>query len=127
MILIGILSATALPRLSALGTFAGRGFRDQTIATLRFAQKTAIAQRRAVCVTTSSSAVTLEIAATSSAASGCGGAALNLPFTAKAGTGLSVASFNFKGMGETDAASDITLTVTDADNITVDHVTGYVR
>ncbi|MFA5826532.1 MAG: prepilin-type N-terminal cleavage/methylation domain-containing protein, partial [Gallionellaceae bacterium] len=50
MIIIGIIAAVALPRFFDRGTFDSRGFHEQMISTLRFAQKTAIAQRTTVCV-----------------------------------------------------------------------------
>lgn len=127
MVIIGIMAFVALPKFDSLGAFDARGFRDQTVSTLRFAQKTAIAQRRAVCVTTSGTGVTLTIAAAATDSSGCSGATLNPPFTAKAGTGLAVTSFNFLRKGETDATSNVTLTVSGADDISIDYETGYVR
>lgn len=50
VVLIGILSAFVAPRLTHSSEFAARGFEDQVKATLRYAQKAAIAQRRYVCV-----------------------------------------------------------------------------
>lgn len=50
MIIAGILAAVAAPRLTDSG-FDDRRLRDETIATLRFAQKSAIASRRMTCVT----------------------------------------------------------------------------
>ncbi|KAF0206419.1 MAG: MSHA pilin protein [Gallionellaceae bacterium] len=50
MIIIGILAAVVLPKFFDRGTFDSRGFHDQMISTLRYAQKTAIAQRTTVCV-----------------------------------------------------------------------------
>lgn len=126
MVLVGILAATALPRFNQLGAFDARGFRDQTASMLRYAQKQAIAQRRTVCVAIAPSAVTLSIDA-STPADGVCESALTLPFQARTGTGLAGSGFNFGTMGETNQASDITLTITDADNIVVDRTTGYVR
>lgn len=51
IVILGILAAVAVPRLFDRGTFDSRGFYDQVIASLRYAQKTAISQRRTVCVT----------------------------------------------------------------------------
>jgi len=51
MVIIGILSAIALPRLFDRGVFDSRGFYDQLLSSLRYAQKSAISQRRQVCVT----------------------------------------------------------------------------
>lgn len=57
MIIIGILAMVALPRFFERSAFESRAFADQTLSILRYAQKTAIAQRRKVCVTFSSSGV----------------------------------------------------------------------
>jgi MSHA pilin protein MshC len=64
MVIAGILGAIAVPKLSETNTFNIRGFHDQTLALLRFAQKSAIAQRRTVCVTFSYTSATLRIAST---------------------------------------------------------------
>jgi MSHA pilin protein MshC len=51
IVLVGILAATALPRFTGSSGLEDRGFRDRTIAALRYAQKSAIASRRTVCAT----------------------------------------------------------------------------
>jgi len=51
MVIVGIVSAIALPRMFDRGSFDSRGYYDQVISSLRYAQKTAISQRRTVCVT----------------------------------------------------------------------------
>lgn len=51
VLLLGILAAYAAPRLFNRNDLNARGFHDETLAYLRYAQKTAIAQRRMVCVT----------------------------------------------------------------------------
>lgn len=131
MIIIGIMSVTVLPRMDGLSAFDSRGFRDQTVATLRFAQKTAIAQRRAVCVTIASTGITLRIASLATAAS-CGtGTVLNPPFAARSGSGLAGSGFIFLRQGETDGtgavSGTITLAIAGADSILIDSTTGYVR
>ena len=63
MIMIGIMAAVVIPRFDLLTGYDSRGMRDQTIATLRYAQKSAIAQRRHVCaVIDASSDIALTIA-----------------------------------------------------------------
>ena len=51
IIIIGIVAVAAAPRFFDRNVFDSRGFHDQVISTVRYAQKTAIAQRRFVCVT----------------------------------------------------------------------------
>ena len=50
MIVIGILAIAVLPRFGAIGGITARGYADQLEAYLRYAQKSAIAQRRPVRV-----------------------------------------------------------------------------
>ena len=58
LILVGILAATAIPRLN-VRDFDEAGFRDGVKAALQHARKTAVASRRYVCATVSSTAVTI--------------------------------------------------------------------
>lgn len=78
LILVGILAVTVLPRFSLLGGFEAQGFADQIRSTLRFAQKTAIAQRRNVAVTyaTGGVAICSYSGAATPCAAGCAGAAI---------------------------------------------------
>jgi MSHA pilin protein MshC len=55
IVIMGILSAVALPKLF-VSSYQARGFADQVLATLRYAQKSAIAQHRLVCASLSASA-----------------------------------------------------------------------
>ncbi len=50
LVIVGILAAFAAPRFFGTHGFEERGFHDETMFALRFAQKAAIAQRRLVCV-----------------------------------------------------------------------------
>lgn len=49
VVIAGILAAVVLPRWSGGGGFDERALRDETLAALRHAQKSAIAARRTVC------------------------------------------------------------------------------
>lgn len=134
IVIIGILAAVVAPRFFDANVFKSRGFADQVQATLRYAQKEAIAQHRNVCVTMAASTITLNIANTSGAGVACG-PNLNLPtggsniLSAPAGSGITMtytsASFIFDALGSTTAQ---TITVSGAtNNIVVEAQTGYVH
>lgn len=125
LILVGILSVVAMPKFFDKNSFQGRGFHDETLALLRYAQKSAVAQRRTVCVTVAATGVSLNLA--SSAGSTTCATNLNMPSTAVGGSGLSGNSFKFLASGATDQTGTITLAITGASSINIDAVTGYVR
>jgi len=50
ILVIGILAVVALPRFFATSDFEARGYYDTVMNTLRYAQRTAVAQRRAVYI-----------------------------------------------------------------------------
>ncbi len=117
MIIIGIMAVVALPRFGDIGTFDARGAADQVASYLRFAQKSALAQRRNVRVVVSSNpavAPALCIAATAGGACPGSCAASNLIFPG----GFSVArqavtiggagSFCFDTLGGASAPQSIT-------------------
>ena len=138
IVIAGVLAAVAIPRFVGVDSFASRGFSDEAIGIVRYAQKIAIAWRRDVhvCVTANSVAV--------SAGSGCG-TPLNHPVTsapmlstAPSGVTLLPTSFCFDGIGRSTncsgiANATITITVTStiagdpARQIVVEAETGYVH
>lgn len=61
MVLIGILSVVAIPRMNLIDGFDEIGYRDQVIATLEFARKSAVAARRYVCVQRAANSISLTI------------------------------------------------------------------
>lgn len=63
LIVLGILAAAVAPRFFGSHGFEERGFYDETIAALRYAQKSAISHRRLVCVDFTAQSVRLRIAA----------------------------------------------------------------
>lgn len=75
MIIIGILAVVALPRFADQSTFETRGFADQTLATLHYARKTAVASGRNVCVSASSggNTLTMTMASARGQPGACGG------------------------------------------------------
>jgi len=50
IVILGVLAVFAAPRLFNNTDFYARGFHDETLSILRYAQKAAVAQRRTVCV-----------------------------------------------------------------------------
>ncbi len=71
MIIVGIMAVAVIPRMDLLGGFDSRGMRDQTIAAMRFAQKSALAERRHVCVAIVNSDITLRIASAFATTAAC--------------------------------------------------------
>lgn len=139
IVLLGVLAVFAAPRIFNSGDFYARGFHDETLAFLRYAQKTAIAQRRTVCVAFTTNSATLNIA--SAAATTTCNTALRGPkgdspgaITVKTGVAYNAAptDFNFDGLGQPITASGVamatqTIQVSNAaKSITVETATGYV-
>jgi MSHA pilin protein MshC len=61
MIVIGIMAVTVLPRFDLLKGFDEVGYRDKVRATLEYARKSAVAQRRYVRVTAAGNGLSLDI------------------------------------------------------------------
>jgi MSHA pilin protein MshC len=62
IVIVGTLAVAALPRLFDQNDFYARGFYDETLSVLRYGQKTAVAQRRLVCASFTTTSITLRIA-----------------------------------------------------------------
>lgn len=50
LVIMGVLSALAAPRVASNSSFDQKGFKDQIKASIQFARKMAVARRRYVCV-----------------------------------------------------------------------------
>jgi MSHA pilin protein MshC len=135
MVILGVLAAIAMPRFFDRNTFDSRGFYDQTISTLRYAQKTAIAKHRFVCVAFAANSITLTFDPISPSAvhtvAACGsnltdpGGQSPYTVTAPNGVVLAGANFSFDALGRTSVVlAPITV---DSYSINVDQATGYVR
>jgi MSHA pilin protein MshC len=142
LLLIGILAAVAVPRLTTFDGFRTQGWREQVVTGLRLAQTTATGHRRLVCASFSGNSLSLSIAAVSGATS-CSDA---LPgpdgatsFTATAperGVNVSISPpgtiyFQPNGRVSSDGAGTLvatrTLTAGDANPITVYGESGHVE
>jgi MSHA pilin protein MshC len=138
IIIVGILAATVAPRFFDSSVFQSRGFADQVQATLRYAQKEAIAQHRNVCVAITANDITLTIADLSGAGVACslnlalpaGGNSISVPLN----SGITLltspvappVSFNFDALGSTATAHAITFSGA-PNSIVVEAETGYVH
>jgi MSHA pilin protein MshC len=139
MVIIGILAVAALPRFIERNTFDSRGYYDQVISTLRFAQKTAIAQHRFVCVALAANSITLTYDTTPPSSTHttatCPGTNLTSPAGASPYTVMAPtadvtlsggAAFSFDALGRASAAQSITVSGYGT-AITVEADTGYVH
>ena len=142
IVMLGVLAVFAAPRIFSSNDFYARGFHDETQAFLRYAHKTAIAQRRTVCVTFTASTVTLNIASTPTTFNCVSAGTLVGPrgetpatLTAKSGVSFSATptNFNFDGLGQPITSAGVlmatqTVQVSNAGKaITVEAATGYVH
>ena len=134
LILVGILAVVALPRFASKSDFDARGFFDATASMLRYAQKSAVAQRRTVCVGFGAdSSVSLTIASSFGGACDTPLAGPNgiAPYAlaAPAGVGFAAAPANFSFLPSGAASLGQTLGVADLAGrlLTVVAATGYVQ
>ena len=132
MIVLGILAITILPRFADRGAFDARGFRDGTLSVLRYAQKSAVAQRRQVCVTFGAGSVSLRIASVWGGACNTdltgpdGVAPYSIAAPPTSGFVAQPADFSFLPSGAASANRVISVTGMPANPINVVAATGYV-
>ena len=145
IVLLGVLAVVATPRIFNNSDFYARGFHDETIALLRYAQKTAVAQRRTVCVTFAVGAVSTASLRTATV-EGVGACSANLvgprgdspgTVTSRSGVNYSASppsAISFDGLGQPLDASGNPITATrtitvsgSGKVITIEPVTGYVH
>ena len=141
IVILGVLAVFAAPRIFNNSDFYARGFHDETLSLLRYAQKAAIAQRRTVCVTFTSTSATLTMASAASTYNCTTATALTGPngaptITAKTGVTYSTTTppvnFNFDGLGQPIDSSGVAkatqnIKIDNATDVVVEAVTGYVH
>jgi MSHA pilin protein MshC len=136
LVLVGILSIAIIPRFASKNAFDARGYFDQSIAMVRYAQKLAIAQRRDVFVNVTGNSICLTYATETTCAGATAANQVINPAaqawfvkTAPAGMIFTAASsFSFNALGQPSTGKVISFTgdgVTT--NITVESETGYVH
>mgnify|MGYP006100383051 CR=1 FL=1 len=147
VVIMGVLAVFIAPSFNNNGSgsygniFYARGFHDETLALLRFGQKSAIAQRRTVCVEFFGAVnVSLRIAA-SAASPTCtndlqgpsGGNAASITAQSDVAYSAIPSNFSFDGLGQpvdglSAPASTKSIQVLNASKtITVEAITGYVH
>ncbi len=136
LVITAVLAAVAVPRFFVSQQFYDRGFYDQALAITRYAQKSAIAVRRNVCVNIALPSINLTYASAAGSTSACD---TNLPspvgdtapftVTAKTGTTLSSSStpIIFTALGSVSSAGATTTITVSSRTITVESNTGYVH
>lgn len=135
IVLLGILSATALPKFFDFSGFQQQAFFDDTLSAVRYAQKLAVATGCKVQVSVSANAYVLNSPATRSQCSSnpTFSLAVRHPGTGEASythseSGVSLTStpvtFYFDALGR--ASADVQLTVAGTKTITVVSDTGFV-
>ena len=145
IVILGVLAVFAAPRIFNSGDFNARGFHDETLSLLRYAQKAAVAQRRTVCVAFTATTVSLTMASSASttdcstpASPGLTGprgeTPAAIPSTARGVTFNGTPSgFSFNGLGQPLTAAGALLStqtviqISNASNIYVEASTGYVH
>lgn len=117
MVIVGILAVSVLPRFFTVSEFEDRGSADQVKSMLRFAQKTAIAQHRAISVVISGGAATPNCTTTLVGAS--------LTCQVKSGITAGAGTYTFNALGQrTSGAGSITVGGT---SVIIEAETGYVH
>ena len=133
MIIVAILAVAVIPRFASRSDFDARGFHDGTLSLLRYAQKSAVAQRRNVCVGFGASTVSLTIASAFGGAcdtplTGPNGVA---PYALTAPSGVAFtalpANFIFLSSGAASLGQTFGVTNYPGKTITIVAATGYVQ
>lgn len=133
MIVLGILAAYAAPRFAGHG-FEGRGFSDQLQVLLQDARRTAVAQRRQVCVVVAGATVSVSKSAFSGDActtslvhpNASGAYILAIPD----GVVLAPMQLNFDPLGRLSPTTSVTVNVSGQEGgftLTVEGESGYVH
>lgn len=126
LVIAGILAALAIPYFSQSETDAA-WFSDQVKAALRYAQRQAVANRRAVYVLLAPTSVRLCYDLPVPPTDPCGNELAHQRLTAPAGVAIgTTTTFSFNGLGRPSLGSTLNFTV-GAHPVRVNAETGYVQ
>lgn len=137
LVILGILAVAVLPRFAGRQTFEARGFHDQAQTMVRYAHKTAIAQRRNVFVNVTTNSICLTYVADTACTNVTASQVVLNPadgqrFYRPAPSGVTFSattSFSFSPLGQPSAGAMTIGVVGDGmtRNIIIEQETGYVH
>jgi len=138
IVITGIVASIAAPRFIGLDAFDARGSYGTLTAALRFAQKTAIAQRRNVYAAINTSARTVCLGYTSNCSSAVNDPTTQAAYSKALSNNVTITAsttpIGFDGLGRPVPNATVTFTIQNAvvptestRTITVEAETGYVR
>jgi MSHA pilin protein MshC len=138
MVIFGIIAAIAAPRFVGMDAFNARGSYSTLTSALRYAQKTAIAQRRNVYAAINTSARTVCLGYTSNCSSAVIDPATQAAYSKTLSSNVTITAsttpIGFDGLGRPVPNATATFTIQNAvvpsestRTITVEAETGYVR
>lgn len=126
IVIATVLAAFAVARIDRRG-FDTEGYANQVAATVRYAQKLAVAQRRSVTVTVSGNSISLAYPAPVSAAVMMPPSTDPYVINAPSGVTIANASLTFDALGRPSAGTTLIVTGDVARTITIEAETGYVH
>lgn len=137
LIVVSILAVVALPRLTERTAFDAQGFYEEARASIRYAQKEAVAKRRKVCIAFGANTVTLRFARTAGTAAACDSDLVSprgaSPFvvTAAPGVAFGVApapvDFFYDALGRPSTGQSVTISGDGTRSFSIEAETGYVH
>ncbi|OGS90377.1 MAG: hypothetical protein A2Z95_03195 [Gallionellales bacterium GWA2_60_18] len=130
IVIVGILAVFVAPRFFDNNVFQSRGFADQVRASLRYAQKVAIAQHRFVCATFTGNSIALSTGATAACGTPLQSLSDGSAYVINAPSGITFAStpsdFSFDALGKPSAGQTVNVAGATG-SITIEAETGYVH
>lgn len=138
MVITGIIAAIAAPRFIGVDAFDARGSYGTLLSALRYAQKTAIAQRKTIYVTVNTTARTVCLGYNNDCSSAVVDPATQAAYSKTLSSNVSIAttatSLGFDGLGKPVPNATATISIQNAvvqtestRTITIEAETGYVH